>query len=239
MSAAAETTARNVRRIVSEPPSWRTGIASSVIPGPSRDEPESVGAGRDLRQVDRLVPAGRPIEREHEELDHEVGESDEHDEPPGRRDLGLPRQIHASPSCRQPATVRDASRRSSDRRAGGDPVRRPASPPRRCGRWLRPRLRRPAGRAETRRLEPLGVDLGELLPVRGEIVLGEDRGHGAHGDACVAVHALVGLDVEHPPLVDAVDRALVHAGLVLDVDARFGDHVCHQVSFPPGLSPRP
>jgi hypothetical protein len=27
--------------------------------------------------------------------------------------------------------------------------------------------------------------------------------------------------------VDAVDRANVHAGAILDVDARLGDHVCH------------
>jgi hypothetical protein len=36
------------------------------------------------------------------------------------------------------------------------------------------------------------------------------------------------VDVEHPlAFVDAVDRAFIDAGLVLEVDARLGDHVRH------------
>src|SRR5699024_10549208 len=56
----------------------------------------------------------------------------------------------------------------------------------------------------------------------------EDRLHGADGLAGAAVHALVGLDVEHPlALVDAVHRALVDAGTILHVDAGQGDDVGH------------
>ena len=67
----------------------------------------------------------------------------------------------------------------------------------------------------------------------GDVVLAEDRRHRAHRHAGVAVDALVRLDVEHPgTLVDAVDRTLVHARLVLDVDARFRDHVGHVRQFP-------
>jgi hypothetical protein len=41
-------------------------------------------------------------------------------------------------------------------------------------------------------------------------------------------------DVEHPcALVDAVHRALVHAGTVLDVHARCSDHVCHAHNITP------
>ncbi|GAA3475593.1 hypothetical protein GCM10018966_001190 [Streptomyces yanii] len=50
----------------------------------------------------------------------------------------------------------------------------------------------------------------------------------ADGFAAPALDAFVGLDVEHPvALVDAVCRALFHAGLVHDVDAGVGDDVRH------------
>src|SRR5918996_6571573 len=82
--------------------------------------------------------------------------------------------------------------------------------------------------------EPLGVDCGELFPVGGHIVLGEDRRHRAYRHTGIAVDALLGLDVQHPrTLVDAVDRALVHTGLVLYIDARFRDHVGHASALPP------
>ena len=56
-------------------------------------------------------------------------------------------------------------------------------------------------------VEELGVDGGELLPLRRHVVLVEDRGDGADRLAGAAVDALVGVDVEHArALVDAVDR---------------------------------
>src|SRR5206468_5649563 len=90
-----------------------------------------------------------------------------------------------------------------------------------------------AGRAQL--LEPGGVGGGELLPLRRHVVLVEDRLDRADRLAGAAVDALVRVDVEHPvALVDAVDRAFLDAGLVLDVDARLGDDVGHRV--PPGAA---
>jgi hypothetical protein len=81
--------------------------------------------------------------------------------------------------------------------------------------------------------EPLGVDGLERLPLGGDVVFGEDRVHGAHRHARIAVNAFVGLDIEHPrPLVYAVDRTLAHARLVLHVDARLCDHIGHIFSIP-------
>jgi hypothetical protein len=55
----------------------------------------------------------------------------------------------------------------------------------------------------------------------GHVVFVEDRLNRAYRLAGTAVDALAGVDVEHPPaFVDAVDRAFVDAGLVLDVDRR-------------------
>src|SRR5438552_19023482 len=77
-------------------------------------------------------------------------------------------------------------------------------------------------------LEELLVELDEVLPLLGSLVLGEDRLHRAHGLARAAVYALVGMDVEHRlTLVDAVDRAHLHACLVFYVDARLRDYVRH------------
>src|SRR5512132_1293215 len=91
-------------------------------------------------------------------------------------------------------------------------------------------LGRPAGRAE--RVVALGeegrVGGGEVLPLGGDVVVVEDGLHRADRLAGATVHALVGVDVEHAvALVDAVDRALLDAGLVLDVDAGLGDDVGH------------
>src|SRR5439155_21163674 len=96
----------------------------------------------------------------------------------------------------------------------------------------RPHLRRPARRTETRDRvgEPLRVDRGELLPLAREVVLEEDRGHGAHRLARAAVDAFVRLDVQHArAFVDAIHRTLVHAGAVLHVDARLADRVGHRL----------
>src|SRR5712664_876397 len=76
--------------------------------------------------------------------------------------------------------------------------------------------------------EKLLVHLDEVLPVGRRLVLGEDRLHRAHRLAGPAVDALIRVDVEHlRPLVDAVDRADLDTGLVLDVDARLRDDVRH------------
>src|SRR5699024_8669207 len=75
-------------------------------------------------------------------------------------------------------------------------------------------------------VEELDVGLVVLGPLVGGVVLVVDRLDGADGLAGAAVHALVGLDVEHPvALVDAVHGALVDAGTILHVDAGQGDDV--------------
>src|SRR6185437_6338690 len=72
------------------------------------------------------------------------------------------------------------------------------------------------------------VDLHERLPLRRERVLREDRLDRALRLAGAAVDALLGVDHEDAlELVDAVDRADVHAGEVFDVDAGLGDDVRH------------
>src|SRR5215218_5718814 len=91
-------------------------------------------------------------------------------------------------------------------------------------------LGEPAGRAEG--VGSLGeegrVGGGEVLPLGGHVVLVEDGLDRADGLAGAAVHALVGVDVEHAvALVDAVDRTLLDARLVLHVNAGLGDDVGH------------
>src|SRR5574340_777783 len=84
-------------------------------------------------------------------------------------------------------------------------------------------------------LEPEGVDGGVVGPLGGQRVFREDRGHGALGLAGPAVDALVGIDeqlaVGAGVEVDAIDGADGHAGLVDDVDARFGDDVGHRAAL--------
>src|SRR5262245_12283722 len=79
-------------------------------------------------------------------------------------------------------------------------------------------------------LEELLIQLDEVLPLIGRLVLSEDRLDRAHRLASAAVDALVRMDVEHRvAFVDAVHRTHLDAGLVLNVDARLGDDVRHQV----------
>src|SRR5690606_25855962 len=91
----------------------------------------------------------------------------------------------------------------------------------------------PAG--QRLREEP-GVVLPVRLQVGGQVVLVVDRLDRADRLARPAVHALVGMDVEGPaPLVDAVDRALLDAGTVHHIDARFSDDVRHGSLLRDGL----
>ncbi|EGJ74913.1 putative ferredoxin [Streptomyces sp. Tu6071] len=89
----------------------------------------------------------------------------------------------------------------------------------------------PAGRAQL--VEELDVRLVVVLPLLGGVVLVEDRLDRADRLAGTAVDALIRVDVEGTlPLVDAVDRALLDASLVLDVDTRLRDDVGHAVVPP-------
>jgi hypothetical protein len=84
--------------------------------------------------------------------------------------------------------------------------------------------------------EEVGVLFGELRPLFGEIVEGEDRGNGANRHAGAAIDALHGIDVEHLDVgesrvfllgVDAVDGAGVDARCVFGANAGFRNYVCH------------
>ena len=91
-----------------------------------------------------------------------------------------------------------------------------------------PELGGAAGRAEI--VEELDVGRVVVLPLLGGVVLVEDRLDRADRLTGTAVDAFVGVDVQHPlALVDAVDRALLDAGLVLEVDTRLRDDVGHAV----------
>src|ERR1700682_813930 len=62
--------------------------------------------------------------------------------------------------------------------------------------------------------EEVGVDLDEIAPLLGNLVLGKDRVHGTRVDARAAVDALVGVDVVHVSRVvrvDAVHRTDLYA----------------------------
>ena len=67
-------------------------------------------------------------------------------------------------------------------------------------------------------------------PLVRQIILIEDGLGGTHRFACTAVDALVGVDVQRAgTLVNAVDGALVHASLVLDIHARLSDYIWHGI----------
>src|SRR5262245_31502559 len=77
-------------------------------------------------------------------------------------------------------------------------------------------------------LEELLVDVGVLLPLGRQLIIDEDRLDGADRFARTTVDALIRMDVEHRlALVDAIHGTDFHAGLVLDIDAGFRDHVRH------------
>ena len=88
-----------------------------------------------------------------------------------------------------------------------------------------------AGRAEL--VEELDVRLVVVLPLLRSVVLVEDRLDRADRLTGTTVDAFVRVDVQGPlALVDAVDRALLDARLVLDVDTRLRDDVGHAVVPP-------
>ncbi|MPM27712.1 hypothetical protein SDC9_74225 [bioreactor metagenome] len=90
-------------------------------------------------------------------------------------------------------------------------------------------------------IEEVDVDVVVVLPLLGQVVLVEDGLDRADGLAGAAVHALLGVDVQHAvALVDAIDRTLVDAGTVLHVDTRLRNDVRHNellYSAYPGARP--
>jgi len=72
----------------------------------------------------------------------------------------------------------------------------------------------------------------EFFPLRWNIIFVIDRLNGADRLTSAAINALVRLDVEHAiAFIDAIDRAFLDTRLVLDIDARFCNYICH------GLTP--
>ena len=70
-----------------------------------------------------------------------------------------------------------------------------------------------------------------LAPLFGQVVLVVDGLNRADRFAGAAVHTFVRVDVERPlALVDAVDRAFVDAGPVLDIDTGQRDDVGHEAT---------
>jgi hypothetical protein len=84
--------------------------------------------------------------------------------------------------------------------------------------------------------EVRGVLLSEVSPLLGYIILSEDRGNRAGGNACATVDALdrineelIGCSVAVLVFlgVDAIDWTSVYAGGVLSADTGFSDYIGH------------
>ena len=76
-----------------------------------------------------------------------------------------------------------------------------------------------------------------LRPLLGEVVFVIDRLNRADGFARSAIHALIGVDVEHPvTLVNAVHGALVNARAVFHIDTRKCDYIGHGWEILSGLA---
>src|SRR6266516_4739708 len=104
----------------------------------------------------------------------------------------------------------------------------------------RPAISEALSAAGERVVEEAGVVLDIDLPLVRHVIFVEDRLDRAHRLARTTVHALVRVDVKDAfPLVDAVDGALLDAGLVLDVDAGLRDHIGHQALLAVNFSLRP
>jgi len=85
---------------------------------------------------------------------------------------------------------------------------------------------------------PEGVEILEAALVRGDVIFGEDGGHGTGWLAGAAVDAFISIDEEHAVVafveVDTVDRANFNTSLVLDIDAGVSNNVSHA-----GMAPLP
>src|ERR1700741_3202796 len=93
--------------------------------------------------------------------------------------------------------------------------------------------------------EEVGVGLDVRLELLGDVFREVDRVDRAGRLTGAAVHTLLGVDVEHPlPFVDAVDRTLLDARLVEQVDAGLDYHIGHYAlllrtaSWPPARGVR-
>jgi hypothetical protein len=82
----------------------------------------------------------------------------------------------------------------------------------------------------TNSLEELDVGGRVRSPLLWNVVFVINRLYRADRLAGATIDALIGLDVEHSlTLINAVNWAFFNAGLVLEIDARLGDDVCHRI----------
>ena len=79
--------------------------------------------------------------------------------------------------------------------------------------------------------EELGIDLAEFLPLRWHIIFVVNSFNWANWFASATVNALIRLDIKHSrTFVDAINRALFDARLILNINTRFGNNVSHERS---------
>ena len=73
-----------------------------------------------------------------------------------------------------------------------------------------------------------GVNLAVLLEIAWNIIFVVNSFNWADRFAGPTIHALIGLDVEHPiTLINAVNGTLLDARLILHIHTRLGDYVGH------------
>jgi hypothetical protein len=78
--------------------------------------------------------------------------------------------------------------------------------------------------------EKFCIGLAEIFPLTRDIIFVVNSFNRTHWLACATVNALIRLDVQHSStFVDAVHRAFFDAGFVLYIDARFSDHIGHEL----------
>lgn len=78
------------------------------------------------------------------------------------------------------------------------------------------------------RVEKVGVLLNEALPLLRHFILRVDRVHRTRLHARSAVDAFAGVDVQHlVALVNAINGARRHSGLVFYSDAWLANDICH------------
>jgi hypothetical protein len=90
----------------------------------------------------------------------------------------------------------------------------------------RPYLAGAAGR--TQFIEELCIYFLEFTPLRWDIIFVINSFNGADGFAGATINAFIGLYIKHPiTFIDAINWTLLDTGLVLYIDTRKCDYVCH------------
>jgi hypothetical protein len=80
-------------------------------------------------------------------------------------------------------------------------------------------------------VEKFNIGFVIISPLFREVIFVIDCFNRAYGLTGTTVHALIGMNVEHPvTFVDAVHRTFINAGTVLHIDTGKGDDVGHKNS---------